>query len=419
MIRKYKKVISFILILGFLILSIIPIINTSAIDSNYVTLPSAPYEYYTYPKMTQLLIDLEKNNSDIMSVDSIGTTYEGRDIWVVKLSDNVELEEDEPSVLFMGAHHGDEKPGFEVLIFFIKYMIEKYGAQAIDDDNDGAINEDPFDGIDNDQDGAIDEDPSEEQVTNAIHNTQIFIIPMVNPDGVEANTRKNCAPNYGPDGKNNIITSYGVDLNRNYGYAWNYPYLFPEEYYLEYLIADDSGIYRGETPFCENETKAVKNFIENHNIGISLSYHDYGEWMVFPWMHSSMHTPHEALFRSIGRNMSKINKYELKIYGQSGTQEYLIPRLCGTPGSSENWLYGEHEIISYTVELCKRRAERMTSLVLNACWKHVGVNLYICERSIHIQQEKNDYYMNPQLSQFIYYLKQQLTHPFEDKILKQ
>ena len=419
MIREYKKFISFILILGFLITSVIPIINTSAIDKKHEMLNSAPYEYYTYPKMTQLLMDLEKNNSDIMSLDSIGKTYEGRDIWLVKLSDNVELDEDEPSVLFMGAHHGDEKPAFEVLIFFIKYMIEKYGAQDIDDDNDGVINEDPFDGIDNDQDGAIDEDPSEEQVTNAIDNTQIFIIPMVNPDGVEANTRKNCAPNYGPDGTNATITSYGVDLNRNYGYAWNYPYLFPEAYYLEDLTADDSGIYRGEKPFCENETKAVKNFIETHNISISLSYHDYGEWMVFPWMHSSMHTPHEALYRSIGTNMSKLNKYDLKIFGQSGTQEYLIPRLCGTPGSSENWLYGEHEIISYTVELCKRRAERMTSLVLDACWKHVGVNLYICERSINIQQEKHAYYCNPILSQVLYYFKQQMVNPFVDEALKQ
>lgn len=410
MIRYHKKFISFIIILGFLITSIIPIINTSALYKKYETLNSVPYEYYTYPKMTQLLIDLEKNNSDLMSIDSIGTTYEGRNIWLVKLSDNVELDEDEPSVLFMGAHHGDEKPAFEVLIFFINYMIEKYGAQDIDDDNDGIINEDPFDGIDNDQDGAIDEDPSEEQVTNTIHNTQIFIIPMVNPDGVEANTRKNCAPNYDLDGDNNTISSYGVDLNRNYGYAWNYPYLFPEEYYLEYLTSDNSGIYRGEKPFCENETKAVKNFIENHNICISLSYHDYGEWMVFPWMHSSMHTPHEALFRSIGTNMSKLNKYELRIFGQKGTREYLIPQFCGTPGSSENWLYGEHEILSYTVELCKRRAERITSLVLDACWKHVGVNLYICERSINIEQEKNDYYFNPILSQLIYYFKQQIDY---------
>ena len=278
----------------------------------------------------------------------------------------------------MGAHHGNEKPSFEVVIFFIQYMVENYGKENTDNDEDGQINEDPIDGNDNDNDGLIDEDPSEDRVREVIDTTQIFLIPMVNPDGVEANTRKNCAPNY------------GVDLNRNYGYGWYFPYILPEQYHLEWLLEETSQIYRGEKPFSENETRAVKNFVETHNISISLSYHDYGEWMIFPWMHTSMHVPHESLFRSIGYNMSRINNYDLRIYGQYGTQEYIIPRFCGTPGSSENWLYGEHEIIAYTVELCKYRAPRDTTQVLDACWKHVGVNLYICERSLTVENEKED-----------------------------
>ena len=139
----------------------------------------------------------------------------------------------------------------------------------------------------------------------------------------------------------------------------------------------------------ENFSKA-KSFVETHDISISLSYHDYGEFMIFPWMHSSQKTPHESLFRSIGENMSKINKYDLKIYGQYGEREYLIPRFQGTPGSSENWLYGEHEIIAYTMELCKRRPERDESKVLDACWKHVGVNLYVCERAQTVEDEKTE-----------------------------
>ena len=135
-----------------------------------------------------------------MSLTSVGRTYEGRDIWMVKLSDNVEVDEDEPGVLFMGAHHGNEKPSFEVLIFFIQHMVENYEERNVDNDNDGQINEDSIDGLDNDDDGLVDEDPSEDRVRNVIDNTQLFLIPMVNPDGVEANSRKNCAPNYGPFG---------------------------------------------------------------------------------------------------------------------------------------------------------------------------------------------------------------------------
>lgn len=384
------------LFLFFIILQLCAIPTFSAfhqtspenIYTPFQTISSVPYDYHTYDSMTLLLTNLSQNHPDIMTLTSIGTTYEGRNIWMVKLSDNVTRNEDEPEVLFMGAHHGDEKPSYEVLIFFIQYIIETYPMENMDNDGDGFTNEDPMDGMDNDGDRLIDEDPNEQQVRDILSATQIYIIPMVNPDGVEYGWRKNREPNYGADGQSTNITSYGVDLNRNYGYMWNIVYLFPENYFLEYLLNDQSWIYRGEAPFSEIETQAVKRFIENHDISISLSYHDYGEFMIFPWMHTSKHTPHESLFRSIGTNMSKINTYELKIYGQYGEREYIIPRYQGTPGSSENWLYGEHGILAFTMELCRRRPEKNPSLVLDACQKHVGVNLYICERSQTINQEK-------------------------------
>ncbi|MCK5259401.1 MAG: hypothetical protein KAJ69_07750, partial [Thermoplasmatales archaeon] len=182
----------------FLSTTVFSVLGVSRSDLQYVSVNTAPYEYFTYSEMTNLFHDLKENHSDIMSLTSIGRTYEGRDIWMVKLSDNVD--EDEPGVLLMGAHHGNEKPSFEVLIFFIQHMVENYGKENIDNDRDGQINEDPIDGIDNDGDGLVDEDSSEDRVRDAIDNTQIFLIPMVNPDGVEANSRKNCAPNYGSFG---------------------------------------------------------------------------------------------------------------------------------------------------------------------------------------------------------------------------
>ena len=382
--RKLSIITTFLLIS----IALFPLIDAYQNHNNDVFETSPRYEYYTYDKMTNLLINLSDDFSDIMTLTSLGKTYEGRDIWMVKLSDNPDVEEDEPGVLLMGAHHGNEKPSYEVLIFFINHILNTYDKDHIDNDNDGLVNEDPFDGVDNDKDGFIDEDPSEEQVKNAIDNTQFYIIPMVNPDGVESEWRKNRAPNYGYDGTSDEITSYGVDLNRNYGYMWNIVNFFPENYYLEWITNDESWTYRGEEPFCENETKAVKSFVESHDISISLSYHDYGEWMIFPWMHSSQHTPHESLFRSIGKGIAEINDYELKIFGQYGSREYFIPRLQGTPGSSENWLYGEHEIIAYTVELCSRRTEYNVGKVYDACWKHVGVNLYVAERSLTIEEDK-------------------------------
>lgn len=353
-------------------------------DDTYTIVSSEvidPYHYRTYNETTDFLINLQQSNTDIMKVTSIGQTYQGRDIWMVKLSDNVMLDEDEPGVLFMGAHHGNEKVTYEVLLNFIEYITETYKRENTDDDSDGTINEDPIDGIDNDNDGSIDEDPSEDRVRTVLNNTQIYIIPMVSPDGVEANSRKNMAPNYGPFDTASQVTSIGVNLNRNYDDNWYLYYMFPLKYHFLLNTLDSSFNYRGPYPFSENETKAVKDFVDEHDILISLSFHSYSEVILFPWMHTSAPTPDEDLFISIGENMSSINKYRLYTGG-----DYLIPRLGGTLGSSENWLYREHGIISFTMELCRTYAPEDSQEVLEASYSHIGVNLYVSERSWTIER---------------------------------
>jgi len=368
-----------------LIFSNISVINGTPVE-NKTNENQTSYQYYTYQNMTDLLLELYTNNSDIMHLESLGKTYENRNIWLVKISDNVDQDEKEPGVLLMGAHHGNEKPSYEVLIYFIKHVIKNYRENNTDNDNDGEINEDIIDGFDNDLDGLIDEDPSEERVREVVNNTQIFLIPMVSPDGVEADTRKNCVPNYGSFGLRNKITSYGVNLNRNYDYKWNYQFLFPLRFGI-FDIWDKSFNYRGPKAFSENETKAVKNLVEKSNISISLSYHSYSEVMFYPWMHTSRTNPHEEIFLSVGENMSKINKYELLANGWNNNS-YIIPRLGGTLGTSENWLYGQHGIIAFTMELCKEFAPSDSDIVHNVCLSHVGVNLYVCERSKTIEDEK-------------------------------
>ncbi len=338
------------------------------------------YKYHTYESMTNLLRTLAAEYPSIILLESIGTTYESREIWMVKISDNVSIEEEEPGVLLMGAHHGNEKPSYEVLVFFIKYIVENYSKPDIDNDGDGLINEDTFDGVDNDGDGLIDEDPSESRIKEIVDNTQIYIVPMVNPDGVEYGWRKNRVPNHGPFGLNKEVTSYGVDLNRNYGYLWYLPFIFPKRYHLAALLPDKSWNYHGPYPFSENETRAIKHLVENHDIRIAISYHSFGEFIFYPWTHTSLPTPDEKLFLSIGENISQIDGY----YLYRG-RDYLIPRFGGTIGTVDNWLYGVHRIPSFTIELCKSRAPRDPEIVYTYCWRHVGVNLYICEKAIDLQ----------------------------------
>jgi len=62
---------------------------------------------------------------------------------------------------------------------------------------------------------------------------------------------------------------------------------FPSLYGGRWIASPDSFGYRGEAPFSENETTAVKNFVEQHLINISLSYHTYGEFITYPWTDNS------------------------------------------------------------------------------------------------------------------------------------
>jgi hypothetical protein len=357
--RKYLGIFIFTLLLG----PTLSVTGTIHIDNSY--------EYYTYEKMTNFLSELRDSHSHIMSLNSIGNTYEGRDIWMVKLSDNVDSDEDEPEVLLMGAHHGNEKPSYEVLIYFIQHIVGNYSKENTDNDGDGLTNEDIIDGFDNDEDGLIDEDPSEDRVRDVINNTEIYIIPMVNPDGVEAGIRKNRAPNYGPFGLSSEITSYGVDLNRNYEYRWFFFFLFPKFYRQSTHYEDRSSVYRGERPFCENETKAIKQLVEARDFEICLTYHSYGELILYPWGFTKLPARDKKIFESIGKDIKKINNHTL------GQGVYLYP----TIGTACDWLYGRKGIISYCIELGTTYAPDDPQVVGMMCSTHVGVNLYVCEKS--------------------------------------
>jgi hypothetical protein len=259
---------------------------------------------------------------------------------MVKLSDHVGEDEDEPEVFFMGAHHGNEKPSYEVLIFFIQFIVDHYENKT-------------------------------SNVQEVINNTELYILPMVNPDGVETITRKNCAPNYGPFGLQKKVTSIGVDLNRNYNYKWFYYFLNPWRYYRATSLTDRSNVYLGESPFCENETQAIKSFIETHHIIISLSYHTSGELVLYPWGYTQNPPNDKLVFVSIGENISKFNNYTLA----QGIE--LYPTL----GDFDDWGYGDHGIFSFTIELGTEQVTSDPQDLLEMCKSHVNVNLYVCQRA--------------------------------------
>jgi len=187
---------------------------------------------------------MEKSYPDLIEIIKIGTTYEGRDIVLAKISKNVKTADEKPAMLFTGSIHAREWIGHELALKFIEDVVKNQ-------------NVDP-------------------KLSKSLTESTIYMVPCLNPDGYEYSRkyfsfwRKNRRPNH--DG------SIGVDLNRNFS--------------IGFVKQKDtsSNVYGGEKPFSEAETSAIKEFVDTHdNITIAFDYHSQGN-VFFP-AHKFKHEP--------------------------------------------------------------------------------------------------------------------------------
>ena len=89
----------------------------------------------------------------------------------------------------------------------------------------------------------------------------------------------------------NSGSTYGVDLNRNYSFQWGYDDIGSSP-------DPTSNEYRGTEPFSEPETRAVRDFCENHQIKLSLNYHSWGDLLIYPWAYIDQPTPDVSLYEN-------------------------------------------------------------------------------------------------------------------------
>jgi len=272
--------------------------------------------YHTYEEMVEEMRLIAERYPEITRLIDIGDSWEktqgmaDRDIWAIKISNNPDLEEDdEPDVLIVGCHHARELISVEIPLAIVRALTDKYPADA--------------------------------RIKYLVDNREVWIIPMLNPDGhvyveeVNSTWRKNRNTN----GNSNSLYQ-GVDLNRNYGFKWGYDNTGSSP-------QTKSETYRGTAPFSEPETQAIKDLMEEHDFALGLSYHSYGNSFLFPWGYIDEDTEDNAVFERLGRIYCKKNEY---IYGNA--KDGII---YNTNGDMDDWTYGEQEtknkILSMTVEV--------------------------------------------------------------------
>lgn len=208
-----------------------------------------------YPKYSEYVAKMQywaTTYPSLCTLQNIGTTVNGRALYVLKISDNPASDETEPEFFYTSSMHGDEITGYPTMLRFIDYLLTNYGSLS--------------------------------EVTNLLNGTELFINPLANPDGsykAAINDTYN-ASGYAATRAN----ANGVDLNRNYADAIG-------------GLHSDSNVY-------QPETIAFMNFQATRNFVLAANYHGGTEVINFPLDTSNTpntgnfsYHPHDNYFKFI------------------------------------------------------------------------------------------------------------------------
>ena len=270
--------------------------------ANIAALPPDMGLYHTYQEMLDELKARETAYPNICKLYDVGDTWENREMWCLKISDNPTQSEAEPKLFVVGDHHCREIMTVEIPLHFINVLLTKYST-----------------------------DPN---IKYYVDNYEIYIMPMANPDGhVYVENNSGGSPSYWwrKNRRDNGGGVYGVDLNRNYSYKWGYDNRGSSS-------NPSSSTYRGPAAFSEPETTAIRQLMIDVNFNFALDYHSYGEYIIIPYGYDTVErapNPERDYFLQVGNAMNaKLNN------------RYLV----GTPyetvrypvnGGSVDYHYGE------------------------------------------------------------------------------
>jgi hypothetical protein len=236
----------------------------------------------------------------------LGVSHEGRSVNAIRISTSpASADPQRPTVMYDALHHGREPMSGEALMRFIDYLLFNYG-----------------------------NDP---EVTYLLERREFLIVPCVNPDGYEYNHL--LAPmGGGLWRKNKSVNSdgtWGVDLNRNYGWEWGPAWPGSSS-------NPGQADYHGPAAFSEPETRAMRDLMAAQPPAVAVSVHAAGNLWIFPWGYDAIMSPHDGVFRSLAGRAA----------GPVGWSYGTIWELLSTAnGSSLDWMYGQHGCLALAVEI--------------------------------------------------------------------
>jgi hypothetical protein len=240
-------------------------------------------DYPTSAQIAEKLRALAAKYPQIMKLVNIGKSVQGKDLLFMKISDNVNSEEVEPEFKYISSMHGDEITGRELTVSLIEEIGQKYGRDS--------------------------------EITELVNNTEIYIMPSMNPDGSDKKQRANAK---------------GADLNRN----------FPD------MTRDTESSPTGR----QIENQHVMKFQDERQFALSANFHGGTIVANYPWDSKYELHPLDAFIKELSVGYAELNpemrsSTEFEGGVTNGAAWYVVR------GGMQDWSYVWHNDLQITVEL--------------------------------------------------------------------
>ncbi|HEV8632856.1 MAG TPA: M14 family metallopeptidase [Chloroflexota bacterium] len=246
----------------------------------------------------------------VVSLHDLGPSWEGRRLIAARVT-SAAGGAGKPAALYLSAYHAREVVTPELALRTLRYFAEAYGRDPL--------------------------------ITHLLDTRELWIAPLVNPDGyarVEAGAewwRKNADPvgSCGPSPGQPVNPRHpGVDLNRNHAYAWN------AGGGASTNPCDET--YQGPAAVSEPETQAVQRLVESTAARVLISWHSYGNVVLWPPTSRADPQPADPLLGALGGRLARLTGYR---GGTGGVTLYL------TTGELTEWAWYVRHVAAFTVEV--------------------------------------------------------------------
>ncbi|KAK0089529.1 hypothetical protein PV325_006862 [Microctonus aethiopoides] len=294
--------------------------------------------YHRLGDIMKYLDYLASTYPSLVKLETIGRSYEGQPLKVVKISSGKKKSgATKPTVWIDAGIHAREWISIAVATYILSQLVEKNTSY-----------------------------------TKLLDKTDWMIMPVANPDGYEfthtgdrlwrktrSNHEDNTEARYTPSGFFHLVAHYtkwfwerceGVDPNRNFDYYWG-----EDKIRSDSVSADPCHeTYEGPRAFSEPETKAMADYIMSHreDIKLYLTLHSYNQMWLVPWGHTHKKPSDYAELVNVANKAARAIE---KVYGTTYRVGCSSDLLYPTTGASDDWAKGVAGIkYSYTLELRDR-----------------------------------------------------------------